>query len=676
MLLKGNDMFVAASGAFRSSDHGDNWELLNMPNIGHAFSIKEFVVNPDGAIIAGAAGSWGGIFKSEDNGTTWSRKIAGLINIDVLCLAITPAGIFTGTSGGGICFSDDGGENWEARNTGLPETPIVLDLGFHPGANAILAITGNPVDRSMTIFRSANDGLTWTQVFALSEAFSGSQEQQCLAIDAAGKFYFLVSNKGIYTSTDAGLTWVTMDTTGLHLAADSIAVNPWNGDIYVLGTGLWRYKFGFGWHSLMNFPFPYLQSPTRIIFPPNEILVGYSFGGGIYRSRDDGASWVETSKGFLGQIIDDLAISSVDHMFAATGYGGIFRSVDYGKTWTRLEAGPPPGAAYHLAINPLNGMVFAGTQYYGIWRSADNGDHWQTVFQGPQGSEIAVACDPNNGNVYAGIHGYGDGLGVIRSSDNFETWDQSYPDPENPNLLIVSLAVDDNGSIYAGTRESGVFRSDDQGATWAKKNSGLVFGEGILCFGVSSKGYIYAGTWGAGVFRSSDGGENWVHLESSPAHNNCLAVNLEGHIFNGYYLGHSSDDGLTWQYDNSGLGNWGANAFVFDHGGYVYAGTPGRSVYRSAESTLSDPITLIDGLINLIESMNIKQGINNSLDAKLENAKKALDSAEDGFRIDAINKLQAFLNECLAQRGKALTEAQADQLIDRARIVISVLQSR
>lgn len=73
--------------------------------------------------------------------------------------------------------------------------------------------------------------------------------------------------------------------------------------------------------------------------------------------------------------------------------------------------------------------------------------------------------------------------------------------------------------------------------------------------------------------------------------------------------------------------------------------------------------------------MNIKQGIQNSLDAKLENAKKSLEAVKAGNRQDAINKLQAFINECEAQRGKALTNEQADLLISKAQVIITLLQN-
>ena len=78
----------------------------------------------------------------------------------------------------------------------------------------------------------------------------------------------------------------------------------------------------------------------------------------------------------------------------------------------------------------------------------------------------------------------------------------------------------------------------------------------------------------------------------------------------------------------------------------------------------------IDALINVTKSLNLKQGIENSLDAKLQNAKDALNAKNANQRQDAINKLQAFINEVDAQRNKSITNEQANLLIAMTNNVI------
>lgn len=91
-----------------------------------------------------------------------------------------------------------------------------------------------------------------------------------------------------------------------------------------------------------------------------------------------------------------------------------------------------------------------------------------------------------------------------------------------------------------------------------------------------------------------------------------------------------------------------------------------RNVY-AAKITLpssATPGTLLQQLIDLVASYNLKQGISNSLDAKLQNAQKALDAARNNDIGTACNLVNAFMNEVSAQSGKSITSAQAQALLD------------
>jgi parallel beta-helix repeat protein len=93
----------------------------------------------------------------------------------------------------------------------------------------------------------------------------------------------------------------------------------------------------------------------------------------------------------------------------------------------------------------------------------------------------------------------------------------------------------------------------------------------------------------------------------------------------------------------------------------------------TAEATIITPAQAIDGLIGIVEAMNLQQGIENSFDVKLEAAQDALVAANAGIREDAVNKLKAFVNAVEAQRGKVVTGEQADQLVNYANRIIAVL---
>ncbi len=81
----------------------------------------------------------------------------------------------------------------------------------------------------------------------------------------------------------------------------------------------------------------------------------------------------------------------------------------------------------------------------------------------------------------------------------------------------------------------------------------------------------------------------------------------------------------------------------------------------------------ISNLIGTVQTFNLKQGIANSLDAKLQNILAALNAAQGGSVASTCNQLNAFINETQAQAGKALTVDQANQLITSANRIKAVI---
>jgi hypothetical protein len=79
---------------------------------------------------------------------------------------------------------------------------------------------------------------------------------------------------------------------------------------------------------------------------------------------------------------------------------------------------------------------------------------------------------------------------------------------------------------------------------------------------------------------------------------------------------------------------------------------------------------VVQNLVERVESMNLQQGIENSLDAKLQNVQDAIEAFNADNRNDAINKLNAFINAVEAQRGNQILNEQADYLITEAQKLI------
>jgi len=89
--------------------------------------------------------------------------------------------------------------------------------------------------------------------------------------------------------------------------------------------------------------------------------------------------------------------------------------------------------------------------------------------------------------------------------------------------------------------------------------------------------------------------------------------------------------------------------------------------------SIMTPQQALQELIAEVVGLNLKEGISNSLDAKLEAAVQALDDINEQNNVAAINSLQAFINWVEAQRGIHISEQDADALIAEAQAIISML---
>src|SRR5438046_2299576 len=74
-------------------------------------------------------------------------------------------------------------------------------------------------------------------------------------------------------------------------------------------------------------------SVLALVVKDTSLFAGTIGGGGVWRSRDNGATWAAANAGLTSMVVEAVAVSGTD-LFAGTDGGGVFRSVDDGTTWT------------------------------------------------------------------------------------------------------------------------------------------------------------------------------------------------------------------------------------------------------------------------------------------------------------------------------------------------------
>ncbi len=208
------------------------------------------------------------------------------------------------------------------------------------------------------------------------------------------------------------------------------------------------------------------------------------------------------------------------------------------SSWQSVGPGNVGGRTRAIVIDPTDtNVMYAGGVAGGVWTSTDAGQSWTPTDDFMQNLAVtSIVLDPDDPSViYAGT-GEGvwansvfvRGLGVFKSTDAGQTWSQLGA-TNNPNFHYVNRLVaspSTPGRLYAGTR-TGVWRSDDAGATWGVvlRNPNYVAGpqpstNGCFagCMDLVARSdrdpdvlFAMFGNGSAdGLFRSDDGGDSWV----------------------------------------------------------------------------------------------------------------------------------------------------------------------
>jgi hypothetical protein len=186
---------------------------------------------------------------------------------------------------------------------------------------------------------------------------------------------------------------------------------------------------------------------TQVIKVGDDLLSGSSQG--VWRSADNGATWVHSSEG-MGYIDIDVfvypfvwSLTSIGDTVLAAGYSMLHRSVDGGNHWETLYNG-----YVGLRLYNFDNQLFWVTSNY-TYRSNDAGATWQAVvFDHPDGVNSMARLDSL---MFASTRG-----GVLVSKDKGYTW--SFSDGNFPDSLWITCLSVDNQYLYAGTQGEGVWR--------------------------------------------------------------------------------------------------------------------------------------------------------------------------------------------------------------------------
>jgi uncharacterized protein (TIGR03437 family) len=211
--------------------------------------------------------------------------------------------------------------------------------------------------------------------------------------------------------------------------------------------------------------------------PANSQTMYATDGRSLVRSTDAAASWSLVAK--FDSSLGSLAIdSSAPNVLYAGTYGqGLFKSTDRGATWTAANNGIAPNAGdgrtyvFGVWIDARQPSVLLANTGMGLMRSADAAASWQPAIQPSVFyTSSTVTFDPANpGVVYVGT-----GSSILKSTDEGVTW-AAVPLPGPVNVSPYAVLFDPRHSatlVVVGY--SGFYTSSDGGNSWQQKYTGNV----------------------------------------------------------------------------------------------------------------------------------------------------------------------------------------------------------
>ena len=487
-----NDVLFAGAtfGVFKSLDHGDNWIQVGTFDF---HQVSDIVIDNSGDIYANVFYRGQGIYLSQDEGVTWEQFNAGLTEQLTTTVAIdSDRNIYVGTFEGGI-FQKEYGQpsftqinlhhtvsqvlnlyiaqnnklyvcselgglfrtdvtnlKWEQVNSGLP-LEHSIPLGFDSDDNFYM---GNLFSG---VYRSTDIGSSW---FPIAYYFGGSHRFSFLANNNQlflGTTVEIVFVGMLFRSTDQGETWdlfqdgipfIDPNWPYIQVVMD-IDVNS-DGDLFAaLNTeGAYRrLTSDTSWHFI-NSNIPDTNIFSICVNSNDAVFAGYR-NGYIYKSDDNGETWVESLSGFQDYTVE-LLKSADEYVFAILhNYNYPYQdsslgyySYDNGNNWIDLNIS---GVGSRVnSIGFYNDIIVIGTDTNGVFISSDFGNNWiinnkglsdktiKSIIVTPDG---VILCGTENTGIYLADL-YPSNVDDINKTPTIFLLDQNYPNPFNPSTKI------------------------------------------------------------------------------------------------------------------------------------------------------------------------------------------------------------------------------------------------
>ncbi len=507
--------FIYSDDDQKAKINSSTLSVLKLRNIGPAITsgrIVDFAVNPENTAEYYVAVASGGVWKTENWGTTFKPVFDREGSYSVGCVTLDPNDpniVWVGSGennsqrsvayGDGVYLSLDGGKKW--KNVGLKNSEHIGKIVVDPrNSNNVYVCAQGPLwgpggDRGL--YKTTDMGNSWEKILDISENTGVSDlvfDQRNPDVMYASAYQrrrhvFTLINGGpesaIYKTVDAGKTWnkVKNGLPSVELGRIGLAISPANPDyVYAIVEaqddkgGFFRSTDkGINWKKMSDYVASSPQYYMEIMCDPVDANKVYSLDTYTKYTLDGGKNW--TSLGNRYRHVDDHALwvnPKNTKQILIGGDGGIYYSFDGAKNWEFID-NLPVTQFYKVAVDNSKPFyyIYGGTQdnnsMGGPSRTINNSGIINTdwfITNGGDGFEAAV--DPDDPNIVYTQSQYGwltrfdrrtgSKVGIkphAKPGDTPLRWNWDSP-------LIISPHK--GSRLYFAANV--LFKSDDRGDTW------------------------------------------------------------------------------------------------------------------------------------------------------------------------------------------------------------------
>ncbi len=421
---------------------------LKFRSLGPAFTsgrVSGFAVDPSNPSHYFVAAASGGVWKTINNGTTWTPVFdnEGSYSIGAIVLdPKNPLTVWVGTGennsqrsvsyGNGVYRSDDGGKTW--KNVGLKTSEHIGRIAIDPkDSNTVYVAAQGPLwgpGGERGLFKTTDGGKTWKNILSISEnsgvtdVVIDQQNPETLyaaAYQRRRHMWTLIDGgpeSALYKSTDAGMTWKKLKA-GLpvtEMGRIGLAISPVDSNVLYATVeaadrkgGIFRSSDrGGSWERRNEFDAAAMYY-ARIVADPKDVDRIYVMNVFLMVSDDGGRTIRRLGEKSKHVDNHDIWINNTDHYLVGCD-GGVYESHDRGANWEFKR---------NLPV----------TQFYDV--TTDNATPFYNVYGGAQ-DNFSFGGPSRTRNV-SGITS-GDWF-VTNGGDGF----RSQVDPDDPNTIYAEL---------------------------------------------------------------------------------------------------------------------------------------------------------------------------------------------------------------------------------------------